>query len=149
MPRSTNPNGFLTPAETAAVNAAVKQAERRSSAEVKVVLARHCWGDVRAKAHRIFRDLGLDKTEQRNGVLLLFIVTNHEFLIYGDEGIHAKVGADFWNDVRDEMADAFRRDEFGAGIAHGVQRIGEKLAQYFPWQRDDVDEIPDAIVYRR
>jgi uncharacterized membrane protein len=149
MARSTNPGKFLCKAETSAVNAAIKQAERRSSAEVKVVLARHCWGDIKAKAHRIFRDWGLDRTAQRNCVLLLFVVANREFLIYGDEGIHSQVGADFWNDVRDEMAEAFRRDECGAGIARGVQRIGEKLAQYFPWQRDDVDEIPDEIVYRR
>jgi uncharacterized membrane protein len=149
MVRSTNPREFLTAREVAAVNAAVNEAERKTSAEVKVVLARHCWGDIKAKARRIFRDLGLDRTAQRNCVLLLFVVANREFLIYGDEGIHTKVGADFWNDIRDEMAEAFRRDECGAGIAYGVQRIGAKLAQYFPWQRDDVDEISDEIVYRR
>lgn len=148
MARSTSPRRFLTAAEIAAVNTSVKEAERKTSAEVKVVLARHCWGDIRAKAHRIFRDLGLGRTEQHNCVLLLFVVTNREFFIHGDEGIHAQVGTDFWNDVRDEMAEAFRRNECGAGIARGVQRIGEKLAQYFPWPRDDVNEMPDEIVYR-
>ena len=149
MVRSTNPREFLTDAETVGVSEAIKKAERSSSAEVKVVLARHCWGDLKAKARRIFQDLGLDGTKQRNAVLLLLVVANREFLIYGDEGIHAKVGQDFWSDVRDEMAEAFGRDEFGEGIARGVRRIGEKLAQHFPWQHDDVDEIPNEIVYRR
>ncbi len=45
MVRSTNPRGFLTATEMAAGNAAVKEAERKTSGEVKVVLARHCWGD--------------------------------------------------------------------------------------------------------
>jgi len=101
--------------EAAGINAAVQEAERNSSAEIKVVLTRHCWGDIRAKAHRIFKRRDLDRTQQRNAVLLLFVVANREFLIYGGEGIHAKVGQDFWNDVRDEMAAAFGRDEFGAG----------------------------------
>lgn len=147
--RSSNPRKLLTAAETAAVEVAVKEAERNTSAEVKVVFVRHCWGDMKAKAQRIFRDLGLDKTKQRNGVLLLFVVANREFLIYGDEGIHQKVGPDFWNDVRNEMADAFREKRFGAGISHVVQRIGQKLAQYFPCQRDDIDEISNEILYRR
>jgi uncharacterized membrane protein len=149
MTRSSDPQRFLTEAEKAAVNAAVQDAERSSSAELKVVLARHCWGDLKVKARRVFRDLGLDRTEQRNCVLVLLIVANREFLIYGDEGIHAKVGPDFWNDVRDAMAGAFREDRFGEGIGLGVRRIGQKLTEYFPYPRDDVDEISNAILYRR
>ena len=149
MARSSDPRRFLTEAETAAINAAVKDAERSSSAELKVVLARHCWGDMKVKARRVFHDLGLDRTERRNCVLLLLIAANREFLIYGDAGIHEKVGPDFWNDVRDAMARAFREDRFGEGLCLGVQRIGQKLAQYFPCQRDDVDEISNAILYRR
>jgi len=149
MTRSTNPKRLLAEEETGRVNAAVAEAERATSAEVKVVLARHCWGDIKVKARRIFKDLGLDRTQQRNAVLLLFVVANREFILYGDEGIHAKVGQGFWNDVRDEMTAAFGRDAFGDGIAQGVRRIGEKLAQHFPRRQDDVDEIPNEIVYVR
>jgi hypothetical protein len=78
-----------------------------------------------------------------------FVVANREFLLYGDEGIHAKVGQDFWNDVRDQMAQAFGRDAFGDRIAKGVRRIGEKPALHFPRRQDDVDEIPNEIVYVR
>ncbi|HPC95854.1 MAG TPA: TPM domain-containing protein [Sedimentisphaerales bacterium] len=149
MARPTSPKSFLTAAEAAGVHAAVAEAERRTSAELKVVLARHCWGDLKRKARRIFRELGLDRTEGRNCVLILLILTNREFLIYGDEGIHARVGQGFWDDVRREMQEAFGRNAFGDGIAAGVRRIGEKLAQHFPCQRNDVDEISNEIVYRR
>ena len=77
------------------------------------------------------------------------MVANREFLLYGGEGIHAKVGQDFWNDVRDETVQAFGRDVFGDRIAGGVQRIGEKPALHFPRRQDDVDEIPNEIVYVR
>ncbi len=149
MARSTNPRRFLNEAETAAVRAAIREAEQSTSAEVKVVLARHCWRDSKTKARKIFGELGLDRTEQRNCVLLLLIVSNREFLIYGDQGLHEKVGQGFWDDVCRQMLDAFRREEFADGICQGVRRVGEKLAQYFPYQRDDVDEISNEIVYRR
>ena len=149
MVRPTNPRKFLADAERTAVNAAVSEAERMTSAELKVVLTRHCWGDLKAKACHVFKELGLDKTEKRNCVLVLLVVANREFLIYGDEGIHAQVGQGFWDDVCEQMREAFGRDEFGEGIATGVRRIGEKLSQYFPHEREDVDEISNEIVYRR
>ncbi len=148
MARSTNPKKFLSEAESAKINSAIKEAESKTSGEIKVVLARHCWGKMEAKAAKIFRELGLDKTKERNCVLVLFIVTNREFLIHGDQGIHEKVGQGFWDDIRDKMAAAFKQDEFGEGISEGVCLIGERLSQYFPYQRDDIDEISNEIVYK-
>ena len=149
MARSTHPAKFLTVAETATVNATIGEAERRTSAELKVVLARHCWGDLKRKARRIFRELGLDRTQERNCVLILLILANREFLVYGDEGIHAKVGQDFWGAVRGAMAEAFGRDEFGEGLARGVREVAEQLAQHFPCEEQDIDEIANEIVYHR
>lgn len=148
MKRLTNPERFLTESEEAAINAAIRQAELSSSAELKVVLVRHCWGNLKVKARRIFRELGLEKTQQRNCVLVMLVVTNKEFLIYGDQGIHEKTGQGFWDDVRDRMGDAFAQEEFGEGLSGCIRQIGEKLAQYFPSQRDDVDEISNEIIYR-
>ena len=148
MVRPTNPKKFLSEAESGKINSAIKNAERKTSAEIKLVIARHCWRSIKAKASKIFRQLELDKTKERNCVLILFIVTNREFLIYGDQGIHEKVGQGFWDDIRDKMVAAFQKDEFADGISQGVRLIGEKLSQYFPHQRDDIDEISNEIVYR-
>jgi uncharacterized membrane protein len=148
MRRSTNPKKFLSNVESAAINSAIVAAERKTSAEIKLVIARHCWGNIRAKASKIFKQLGLDRTRERNCVLILFIVTNREFLVYGGQGIHEKVGQGFWDEIRDKMVAAFQKDEFADGISQGVRIIGEKLSQYFPHQRDDIDEISNEIVYR-
>ena len=148
MARSTNPKKFLSEAESARINSAIKDAESKTSGEIKLVMARHCWGNMKAKASKIFKELGLDKTKERNCVLILFIVTNREFLIYGDQGIHERVGQGFWDDIRNKMVAAFKQDEFGDEISQGVRLIGERLSQYFPHQRDDTDEISDDIVYK-
>jgi len=147
--RPTNPREFLTPAESDRVNAAIKNAERDTSAEIKLVVARHCWSDIKNKASGIFKKLGLDKTKEHNGVLILFIVTNREFLVYGDQGIHEKVGQDFWNDIRDRMSADFHEGRFADGICDGIELIGKKLAEYFPHKRGDINEIADEIVYER
>jgi uncharacterized membrane protein len=148
MTRPTNPKKFLSDAESARITSAIKDAESKTSGEIKVVLARHCWGNMMAKAAKVFKELGLEKTKERNCVMILFIVTNREFLIHGDQGIHERVGQGFWDDIRDKMVAAFKQDEFGEGISQGVCLIGERLSQYFPYQRDDTDEISNEIVYK-
>lgn len=148
MARSTNPRKFFSDAESARINSAIRDAESKTSGEIKLVVARYCWGKIEAKAAKIFRELGLEKTKERNGVLILFIVTNREFLIHGDQGIHERVGQGFWDDIRDKMVTAFKQDEFGEGISQGVCQIGERLSKYFPYQRNDIDEISNEIVYK-
>ena len=147
MQRSTSPKKFLTEEEAKCIAVAVKEAENRTSAEIKLVIARHCWTDIKVKAARVFKKIGLDKTKQRNCVLILLVTTNREFLIYGDQGIHEKVGQNFWDDIRSQMVNRFKDDAFGDGICEGIKLIGEKLAQYFPYQADDQDEISDEVAY--
>ena len=147
--RSSNPRSFLTHDEALAVEAALEKAERATSAEIKVVFVRHSWGDLSRKARRIFTHLNLDKTTDRNGVLIILVVANRQFLIYGDIGIHRKVGRGFWGDVRDVMAQHFQNDAFGEGLCGGIARIGEKLATHFPWTSGDRNEIDNRIEYLR
>jgi len=147
MTRSTKPSRFLDPDEAKAVAAAIESAERASSAELKVAIGTRCNADIRLMAADLFRKYGLERTEQRNCALVLLLTENREFLIYGDEGIHDKVGQAFWSDVRDVMAAEFKEGRFGDGLAKGVTLIGEKLAQFFPYQDGDKDEISNEIVY--
>ena len=145
--RSNAPGGFLHHEENRQIEDAIASAEKTTSAEIKVVVVRHCWTDIKTKAASIFRKHQLDRTALRNCVLILLVTTNHEFLIYGDEGIHQKVGQGFWDDVRDEMTSLFKQDRFGDGLAVAVQRIGEKLEHFFPRQDDDVNEVSDEVIH--
>ena len=147
MSRSTNPKHFLNSEEEQLIATAIAKAESRTAAEIKLVIARHCWGNIRDKARRIFYKHGLHNTAQRNAVLILLILTNRELLIFGDKGITEKVGVDFWVEARDAMFREFRDDKMGEGIRDGIRIIGDKLASFFPHQSDDVNEIPDGVGY--
>jgi uncharacterized membrane protein len=126
---------------------AIKQAELNTSGEIKVHIENHCRGNVEERSLVVFKHLKMNETQQRNGVLIYLAVKDQKFAILGDEGINNVVEADFWNDIRDLMVAAFKEGRFADGLEQGIMRCGEKLKAYFPYQSDDVNEIPDEISY--
>jgi len=126
---------------------AVAAAESSTSAEVKVVVLRHCWVDIREKAKRLFYKHQLHRTKDRNAVMILLVLANREFLVYGDQGIHQRVGEEFWGSVRDTMLETFRSGDLTEGLCKGIACVGEQLARHFPRGDDDVNEISDEVVH--
>lgn len=122
------------------------EAEKATSAEIKVIVLGHSWIDIRDKATQVFRKQGLHKTKERNCVMILLVVANREFLIYGDQGIHKHVRQVFWNEVRDEIARHLADDHFGEGLCAGIRLIGSKLSQHFPVKSDDRNEISNEAI---
>ena len=95
----------------------------------------------------VFNRLKLNETKLRNGVLIYLAVKDHKFAILGDEGINKVVEDGFWNDVKDLMQHRFKENRFADGLEEGIMRCGEKLKTFFPYQSDDINEIPDDISY--
>jgi len=147
MKRSKNPEKFLSDDELYRVTTKIEAAESMTSAEIKLVIVKHCLTSIKRKALKIFKKYKLDKTGQRNCVLILVVTTNRQFLIYGDQGIHEKVGQGFWEEVEKSIALKFRENKMGDGLSAGIHLIGTKLAQYFPFQFDDIDEISNDVVF--
>ncbi len=149
MMQTVKQTGFLSPEDAERVAATVAKAEQATSAEIKVVVVRRCWRDIRGKAVRLFRKLKLDQTELRNCVMILVATASREFVIFGDKGIHEKVGQGFWDDVRDKMAMRFAEGHFADGLCAGVEGVGAKLIQFYPTQAGDKNEIPNEIVFEK
>ncbi len=126
---------------------AIRQAELNTSGEIKVHIENRCKGNVEKRSLVVFKRLKLNETRLRNGVLIYLAVKDHKFAILGDEGINNVVEEGFWNDVKDLMQNHFKEGRFAEGLEQGIQRCGEKLKTYFPFQTDDINEIPDEISY--
>ncbi|HEX5752121.1 MAG TPA: TPM domain-containing protein [Archangium sp.] len=128
------------------VEEALRAAERRSSGEIRVSLVPFFWGDVRRAAERAFHRLGMTATRERNGVLIFVVPARRRFAIIGDEGIHARVGQDFWEHVSRLLARHFQAGDFTTGLVEGIREIGERLAVHFPsaGPRDE-NELPDEV----
>jgi len=128
------------------VRSAIEAAERRTSGEIRVSVSRYFWGNPRAAAEMAFERLRMHETRERNGVLLFVIPSRKRFVVLGDEGIHARVAADFWEKVAAAMAESFGKGDFTEGLEKGIATIGEELARFFPFDpSSDRNELPDDI----
>ncbi len=143
----SNAKQILNKEEDQHIVKAIKQAELNTSGEIKVHIENHCRGNVEERSLLIFNHLKMNETRQRNGVLIYLAVKDHKFAILGDEGINNVVEDGFWNDIRDLMAAAFKEGRFADGLEQGIQRCGDKLKAFFPYQSDDINEISDNISY--
>ncbi len=136
---------FLTAAEEQEVVDQIRQAELKTSGEIRVHLEHHCNGDAYKRAQDLFHALKMDNTKQANGILIYLAVSDRKFSILGDHGIDAVVPNNFWNSTRDGMEACFRKSKFKEGLLYGIHSVGEKLAHYFPWDQDDTNELPNEI----
>jgi uncharacterized membrane protein len=128
------------------VKAAIVAAEKLTSGEIRVSVSRFFWGNVQRAAHRAFTRLGMRTTKDRNGILFFVVPSRRRFAIIGDEGIHNKVGQDFWEKLVAAMAGDFKEGKFNEGLVRGIDECGRLLADHFPFQGEkDVNELPDDI----
>ena len=136
---------FFTKEEQKQIVTAIQAAEKETSGEIRLHLESRCKGDPLQRAILIFQKLKMHQTKQRSGTLIYLAVKDRKFAIFGDEGINKVVPENFWEDVKEIMRDHFSKGEFLQGILAGIERIGEKLKTYFPYQQDDVNELSDEI----
>jgi len=129
------------------VVAAIGAAEGRSRGEIRVHVARGRVDDAEAAARKHFERLGMTKTAERNGVLILVAPESQTFAIVGDEGLHRFCPEGFWGTVVEEMRGAFRESRFTDGLVEAVSRVGDVLSRHFPRTpgEPDENELPDAI----
>ncbi len=138
---------FFSAEEEALIVAAIRRAERATSGEIRVHIEVGAKAPALAVAERVFSDLKMHETKDRNAVLILLEVDRREFAIIGDEGIDQVVPENFWAAERDLMQEHFKRGAFVQGIEAVIDQIGKKLQEYFPYASDDVNELPDTISY--
>jgi uncharacterized membrane protein len=127
--------------------AAIKRAEKRTSGEIRVFVSRHEPVDAMVAAQAEFAHLGMNKTAEKNGVLIYVAPVARKFAIIGDAGVHQKCGDAFWQSVAAEMTGHFKRGDFTEGIVHAIHKAGELLAQHFPAKPDQPNQLSDDVAH--
>ena len=79
--------------------------------------------------------------------MILLVLANREFLVYGDKGIHERAEEGFWLRVRDSMQKKLFEGQLVEGILAGVEQVCEQLVKHFPRVEHDVNEISDEVVH--
>jgi uncharacterized membrane protein len=140
---------FFSDADQAKIVSSISIAEKETSGEIRVyVESKNPFVDPIERAAEIFFQLKMEQTEHRNAVLLYIAMKDHELALFGDEGIHQKVGTAYWQNAVKQMITHFSNQDISTGIQQCVLQIGQTLKDTFPYDSvTDKNELPDDIVF--
>ncbi|HEX2845785.1 MAG TPA: TPM domain-containing protein [Chitinophagaceae bacterium] len=140
---------FFTEPERSRIVEAVRTAELQTSGEVRVFVESRCpYMDAIDRAGEIFFRLEMDETAEHNAVLVYVALKDRQLAVFGDQGIHEKVGAAYWDKEVGLMIENFNKESYADGISQCVLEIGQALHQHFPYDKNtDKNELPDDIVF--
>jgi uncharacterized membrane protein len=136
---------FLEKLEHDRISQAIAEAEKKTSGEIRVFVQRGELDDPIGAARLQFEKLGMTATRERNGVLIFVAPRSQKFAVIGDDGIHARCGDAFWTEVVESMREHFKAENFTDALVQAIHQTGDALAQHFPSQPDDRNELPDTV----
>jgi uncharacterized membrane protein len=138
---------FLSRLEHDRIVQAIRDAESRTSGEIRVFVQRGKLSvDPLIVAQKKFQRLGMHKTRERNAVLIFVAPRAHKFAVVGDKAIHEKCGEHFWQNVVGGMRVHFQKEKFSQALTEAINEVGRVLAAHFPRTRANANELPDEIV---
>jgi uncharacterized membrane protein len=129
---------------------AIKEAEGKTSGEIRVFMEHNCeYMDALHRSQEIFANLGMDKTEARNAIIIYIAVTDRQFALFGDVAIYEKAGgAQFWQKAAAQLTGHLRRNHIAEGLCNCIHELGAALATHFPYDPAiKKNELPDEIVF--
>src|SRR6266853_3717262 len=139
---------FLSKLEHDRIVAAIREAESKTSGEIRVYIQR---GKLDVEpliaAQKKFHRLGMHKTLERNAVLIFVAPRAHKFAVVGDKAIHEKCGEQFWQRLVDTMRAHFQNEKFNHALVEAIEEAGKALAEHFPNRSTSSgNELPNEIV---
>ena len=138
---------FLSKLEHDRIIGAIREAESKSSGQIRVHIQRgKLDGDPLEAAQKKFHALKMRDTRDRNAVLVYVAPRAHKFAIVGDKAIHEKCGEGLWQRLVDKMRGHFRNEKFTDALVEAIQEIGDVLATEFPSKKaGSGNELPDEV----
>lgn len=104
--------------------------------------------DATDRAAEIFFEKGMQQTRERNGVLIYVALHDRQVAVWGDQGIHEKLGTDYWNQRVKAMLPLFSKQDHISGLVDCIDAVGEALHLHFPYDRGtDTNELSDDILF--
>jgi uncharacterized membrane protein len=144
MPTARN---FFSQPEQAMLVDAIAKAEMQTSGEIRLHLENFCFGNEVKAAQKVFTSLKMHQTAERNGVLIYIATLSRKVAVIGDKGIHEKLGAQFWEQVVQNMIAQFKANRKAEALADCIIECGKQLGNFFPRKTDDTNELSNTISY--
>jgi len=93
-----------------------------------------------------FFNQGIHTTKDRAGVLFFVSLAEKYVEIIADKGINEKVSPDIWNKIVDQFIVDVRAGEITRGMVTAIESCSNLLAEHFPRQKNDVNELGDKLI---
>jgi hypothetical protein len=124
----------------------IEKAERTTSGEIRLHLEAVCSNEIpENRAQEVFMELGMTQTKQRNAILIYLAFESKKFVLWGDQGIHERVGQDFWDKQAQYLSEQLKDGNFVSGMQKVIEQLGVALGEFFPWDDSDKDELDNSI----
>jgi uncharacterized membrane protein len=144
MPSARN---FFNEQEQRLLVNAIAEAELKTSGEIRLHIANFCFGNELEAAQKIFARLKMHQTAERNGVLIYIAVRSRKIAVFGDEGIHQKLGNAFWETLVQNLISNFKSNNKAPSLAECIKECGKQLGIYFPRKANDTNELSNTISF--
>lgn len=139
------PKQFFQQIDRNRIVAEIGKAERQTTGEIRVFISHQFHRDPVQAAQKQFRRLRMNRTRERNAVLIFVAPESRNFAVVGDEAIHKKCGAEFWTSVSQGIETAFHQGDFTGGLEEAVRRSGQLLAEHFPRRNPGPNQLPNTV----
>ena len=142
---------ILTKTELTTIASLIAEIESKTLGELRVNIERkRLWKERKLSLHEIamrhFFALGMNKTKAKTGVLVFINMKERAFHIIADEGIHAKVSQEYWDNLASLMSQHFKQQKFCEGICSVLRDIGTVLEKEFPTNDSDTNELSNDVI---
>ncbi|MEC3874683.1 TPM domain-containing protein [Chryseobacterium salviniae] len=138
---------FLTNQQIASLVEAIQSAEEHSTGEIRVHIDSNTDHDNAKTAFRVFEELCMGKTAERNAVLFHINFKQKYLTIIGDTGIHEKVHQSYWDHLHDFMTSEFAKGNYYKALKSAILETGLELKKHFPVTGENPNELPNEITF--
>lgn len=101
---------------------------------------------VRARAIQYFKVGAESRTMKRTGVLLYLSLREHRAELVADEAVHQSVPEVRWGRAMAALIEEVRAGRPAEGMVAAVRHVGDILAEHFPKDPNDPNELPDRLI---
>ncbi|UCH92344.1 MAG: TPM domain-containing protein [Candidatus Aminicenantes bacterium] len=100
---------------------------------------------VNQRAVRHFMESGVYNTKDRTGILIFISSLERRVELLADKGISAKIPQEKWDAIVRHIIDGIKSQQLVKHLSDSIRECGNLLAEHFPIQPDDVNELKDDI----
>ena len=103
---------------------------------------------VKQRAELEFYRLGITETEGATGVLIFVSLLEQRIEVMADKKISNMLPRETWNGVVEQVLAGIRSGDLSKGLCNAIETCGKVLADKFPIQAGDRNELKDHVIWK-